>query len=138
MNYFWNSWNRFCFFYNFITCNNWISNNASYISTIFATTCGRILNITFLIYAILFRICTLTSTFIIISLLIELHFLLWNLHSHLNDICFINVFNLFISGFMLEMFRFKSSVLYGTHTLLERSSKVLQFPSHLFRLTAKG
>ena len=39
---------------------------------------------------------------------------------------------------MLKTVRFKSSVLFGTHTLLDRSSKVLQLPIHLSKLTANG
>ena len=37
---------------------------------------------------------------------------------------------------MLNMLRFKSSVLYGTHTLLDMSLMVLQLPTHLSNLTA--
>ena len=36
------------------------------------------------------------------------------------------------------MLRFKSSVLFGTHTLLDKSSKVLQLSTHLSSLTANG
>ena len=36
------------------------------------------------------------------------------------------------------MLRFKSSVLFGTHTLLDRSLKLLELPKHLFNLTANG
>ena len=40
---------------------------------------------------------------------------------------------------MLEVFRFKSSVLFGTtHTLLDKSLTVLQLPAHLSNLTANG
>ena len=34
------------------------------------------------------------------------------------------------------MLRFKSSVLFGTHTLLDKSLRVLQLPTHLSNLTA--
>ena len=37
---------------------------------------------------------------------------------------------------MLKTLRFKSSALFGTHTLLDRSLKVLQFPTYLSKLTA--
>ena len=36
---------------------------------------------------------------------------------------------------MLNTFRFKSSVLFGTYTLLEKSFRVLQLPVHLSNLT---
>ena len=36
------------------------------------------------------------------------------------------------------MLRFKSSVLFGTHTLLDKSLRVLQRPIHLSSLNANG
>ena len=39
---------------------------------------------------------------------------------------------------MLSMFRFKSSVLFGTHTLLDKSLRVLRLPTYLSSLTANG
>ena len=39
---------------------------------------------------------------------------------------------------MLKMLRFKSSVLFETHTLLDKSLRVLQFPIYLSKLTANG
>ena len=39
---------------------------------------------------------------------------------------------------MLKTLRFKSSVLFGTHTLLDKSFTVLQLPTHLSNLTGKG
>ena len=39
---------------------------------------------------------------------------------------------------MLKTLRFKSSALFGTHTLLHRSLKVLQLPAHLSNLTTDG
>ena len=39
---------------------------------------------------------------------------------------------------MRNTLRFKSSVLFGTHTLLDKSFRVLQFPTHLSNLTANG
>ena len=36
---------------------------------------------------------------------------------------------------MLETPRFKSSVLFGMHTLLDKSFRVLQLPKHLSNLT---
>ena len=37
---------------------------------------------------------------------------------------------------MLNMLRFKSSLLFGIHTLLDKSLRVLQAPAHLSNLTA--
>ena len=39
---------------------------------------------------------------------------------------------------MLKTLRFKSSVLLGIHTLLDKSFRVLQLPTHLSNLTEKG
>ena len=36
------------------------------------------------------------------------------------------------------MLRFKSPVLFGIHTLLDKSFRVLQLPTHLSNLTANG
>ena len=79
-----------------------------------------------------FRIFKLTSTFIVIALL---YFLPSNLLMHSHDICFVTVLDSFIPVIMLKTFRFKSSVLFGTHTLLDRSLGVLQ---HLPKLSANG
>ena len=39
---------------------------------------------------------------------------------------------------MLNTLEFKSSVLFGTHTLLDLSLRVLQFLTHLSKLNANG
>ena len=39
---------------------------------------------------------------------------------------------------MLNTLRFKSSVLFGTHNLSDKSLRVLQLPTHLSNLTANG
>ena len=39
---------------------------------------------------------------------------------------------------MLNMLRFQFSDLFGTHTLLDKSLRVLQLPTHLSNLTANG
>ena len=39
---------------------------------------------------------------------------------------------------MLNTLGFKSSVLFGTHTLLDKSFRVLQLPTHLSSLTTNG
>ena len=44
---------------------------------------------------------------------------------------------IFILVIMLKTFRFKSSVLFGTHNLLDKSLRVLQLPTHLSNLTVK-
>ena len=38
---------------------------------------------------------------------------------------------------MLNTLRFKSSLLFGTHTSSDRSLRVLQLPTHLSNLTVK-
>ena len=39
---------------------------------------------------------------------------------------------------MLEILRFKSSVLFETHTLLDKSFRLLQLSTHLSNFTANG
>ena len=75
----------------------------------------------------------LTSTFIIIP-----HFLPPNLHLHLHEICSVIVLDSFTPVIMLNTLRFKSSVLFGTYTLLDKSFRVSQLPTHLFNLNANG
>ena len=46
--------------------------------------------------------------------------------------------HLFIPVIMLKTLRFESSVLFGIHTLLDKSVRVLQLPTHLSNLTENG
>ena len=46
--------------------------------------------------------------------------------------------HLFLFLIYLLTLRFKSSVLFGTLTLLDKSLRVLQLPTHLSNLTANG
>ena len=68
----------------------------------------------------------------------ELHFLPSNLHLHSHDACFVNIFDSFILVAILKTDIFKSSVLFGTNTLLDPSLRVLQLPTHLTNLAANG
>ena len=54
-----------------------------------------------------------------------------NLHLHLHDICFINVFGSFIPVIKLSTLRVRSSGLFETHALLDKSLRVLKLPTHL-------
>ena len=57
----------------------------------------------------------------------------------INKIKSINVSDsVLIPAIMLKTVEFKSSVLFGTYTLLARSLRALQFPTHLSKLTADG
>ena len=67
---------------------------------------------------------------------LELHFLLSILHLQSHDVCFANVFDLFFHVIKLKMRRFKSSVLFERHTLLDRSLRVLKIPTYLSKLNA--
>ena len=66
----------------------------------------------------------------------DLYYLSSNLHLHLHEICFVNVFNSFILVIMLKMLRFKASVLFGIPTLLDKSLIVLQLLMHPSNLIA--
>ena len=50
----------------------------------------------------------------------------------------INVCNSFIPVINLNTLRFKSSVLFGAPTLLEKPLRVLQLPADLLNLTENG
>ena len=66
----------------------------------------------------------------------ELHFFPSNLHLHLYAISFVKNFYSFFNVIMLKTCIFKSSVLFETNTLLDKSLRVLQFPTHLSNPTA--
>ena len=83
----------FCFCYNFITHNHWIVNNTSYTFTIFRTSSGTITNIFFFAYKVIcFSIFTSHRHLSLLHFWSEWHFLLSNIHSQLDDICFVIVF----------------------------------------------
>ena len=76
--------------------------------------------------------------FLNLHLHLLLEFLPSNSHLHLHDICLVNVSDSFIPATMLKALRFRSSVLFGTNTLLDKSLRVLQLSTHLSKLTASG
>ena len=49
---------------------------------------------------------------------------------------FVKIFDSFCPIIMLDALRCKSSASFGAHTLLDKSLKVLQLPTHLSTLTA--
>ena len=49
---------------------------------------------------------------------------------------FVSVFDLLMPVIMLNMLRLKYSASFGTHTLLDKSLRVLQLPTHLSNLIA--
>ena len=126
----------FLFLYNFVTHYYWVTNNTSYIFTIFAAICCRIPKKPFFAHKMFFWIFTITLTVTVIPLLIWATFLLSNLHSHLHDTSFVNVLDSFILVIILKAYKFKSSLSFRTHTPLNRSSRVLQLLAHLPILTA--
>ena len=50
----------------------------------------------------------------------------------------IHAFLMFLIHLLLSTLRFKSSVLFGTHTLLDKSLRVLELPTHFSNLTENG
>ena len=106
--------NCFCFFsvYNFITRNHSIVNNTCYIFPIFTTSWSRIPNIIFFTDVMFFA---LTSTFIVIPNLIWITLSTIKFTFTFAWYIFVRVFNSFFPVKMLNMLRFKSSVLFGTH-----------------------
>ena len=51
---------------------------------------------------------------------------------------FIKIFDSFFSVIISKTYVFKSSVLLGLHTSLDKSLRVLQLPTHLSSLNANG
>ena len=127
--------NYFCFYrvYNFITGNHLIVNYTNQIFIIFAKTCSSIPNIIFFTYMLF----TLDQHLSLFHFWFDLHFLPSNLHLHLHDTCFVNVIS-FIPVIIINTLRIRSPVLFGTHTLLDKSFTVLQLPTDLSTLTANG
>ena len=60
------------------------------------------------------------------------------MHLHSHYMYLIQTFDSFFPVIILNTGIFKSSVLFGTHTLLDKSLRVFQLPSHLSNLTANG
>ena len=56
----------------------------------------------------------------------------------MHDISFVKIFDSFFPVIIIKSCMFKSSVSFGTHTLLDKSLRVLQLPTHLSNLTANG
>ena len=110
--------------YSFITCNHRIANS------IFTTTCSRIPNITFFTCIAFFWFLHSHRHLPLFRFWSELHLLPSNLHFDSHDICFVNIFDLFIP-YHIKDTQYKSSLLFGTHTLLDRSLRVLQLLRHL-------
>ena len=87
-----------------------------------------------------YRMFSLTSTFIAIPLNFTFDLVTFstiNLHLHLHDINFANVFESFIFVILLNplyIFKFTSSILFGIHILLDKLSRALQRPLHLSKL----
>ena len=91
-------------------------------------------------HTMFYRMFSLTSTFIAIPLNFTFDLVTFstiNLHLHLHDINFANVFESFIFVILLNplyIFKFTSSILFGIHILLDKLSRALQRPLHLSKL----
>ena len=72
----------------------------------------------------------------LLRFLYESHFIPSSLYLHLHDICFVKIFNSFITVIILKVCIFKSSVWFAAHNLLDKPSSVLQLPTHISDLTA--
>ena len=84
-------------------------------SPFFTTTCIKIRNITF---------THKHQHLSLFHLWFQLHFLPSNLHLHLPVISFIKIFNSFFPVNLIKTCIFNSYVLFGTHTLLDKSLRV--------------
>ena len=81
---------------------------------------------------------TSKSIFIVIPPVIWIKFYSINLHLHLHEICLDKVFDSFIPVTMSKTLRYKSSALFGIHTLSEKSLRVLKITTYLSNLNANG
>ena len=129
------SWNKLCFFvvwlYYFITRHWWIFHYICEMFSIFAQSFLQFSLDVSIIFFTCMKFFTLTLTFLVIHHWSEQHFLSSTLHLYSQDICFVHIFDSFISVIMLNTLRFKSSVLLEKHTLLDK-----QLPPHLPNSTA--
>ena len=93
---------------------------------------GRIPNITLYTHYIYTNISIYRcSTF-------DLHYIFYHqIYIYIRMKCFVNVFSSFLPVIMLKTLRFKSSVLFGKHTFLERSLRVLQLLKYLSKYNRK-
>ena len=53
---------------------------------------------------------------------------------YIRIICFVNVFGSYLPVTMLKTLRFNFSVLFGTHTLIDKLLRVIQLSTHLSKL----
>ena len=65
----------------------------------------------------------------------DLYFIPYTLYIylHLHDMCF-NIFESFITFIISKRIKFKCSVLFGTHSLLDMLLTILQLPVHLSKV----
>ena len=121
-------WQSFSRVYNFITCHYWIT--TFHISMIFQ----------------IFRNLTITHT--VIPNISSLHTDLLTFYTYINtynltftikwnNVSLMFLIHLFLLSYQ-NIFTCTSSALFGTHILLDESSRVLQLPSHLFKITING
>ena len=80
----------------------------------------------------------LALTFIVIHFWFELHFVPSNLQLHSHDISFVNVCDSFILVIMLNKLGFKSFVLFGIDTFLDKLLRVFELLTHLSKITTNG
>ena len=117
--------------YYFITSSQIIIESST-ILCLFTITCNRITNIFFFTY-IMFYINIYRYSSIDLT-----HILFHQFYIYAHEICFENVFDSFVPIIMLHTLKFKSFLLFGIHTLLDKSLRILQLPTHLSNLTANG
>ena len=103
-----------------MTCNHRIINYTSYIFIIFATTYCRIPNICFLYTHVRLDFYTHNNTqcYSTFDPSYIFFFLLSNIYSLFDVICFVSVPDSFISVVVLKTFSIKPSVFLGIHTIL--------------------
>ena len=92
-------------------------------------------NVFFLAYTFFIEFLLLRRHLSLFHFLFKIHFLSSNLHLQFHEICFVIVFYSFIAVIILKILKFTFSLLFGTHSLLYKSSRVIQLPLHPHKLT---
>ena len=117
-------WNSFCHVYNFLAKFHSPIKLSKYLLFLQLHVAGNSIHVTNSIF--FNKWCSFGflhgyQYLLLFHIWFELHLLPWNFHLHSHDLYLVNVFDSFIHVIMLKKHGFKSSVLFGIYTLLDKS-----------------
>ena len=113
-------------FFGVVFASSVLTISSHVITSIFTTACNRIPNVILVIYNV-------SCTHIDIA-----HYSTFDLNYIFYNKIYIYICMIHVLLILLNSLRFKASVLFGTHTLTDKSLKVLQLTTHLSNLTGYG